>query len=182
MLNAVNPGWHLGQVTLLGLTLWVGLTTWVSAANAKDDTSGVETSGVETSGVATPLKTHSRLQRLYLEHAAPLSGTYTAQNIAVVMLFARHAREKNLRAFNHRLAADLLPIFEQEPTLFLNQLMELPSLTGPVCDRLAAYFEEGYSGNRRKSDFLAQHHELLRNTLPAAQLAQCEIRFERNDF
>ncbi len=81
----------------------------------------------------------SRLGRLYLQHAAPLSGKYTAKNIAVVMLFARHAQEKSLPALRAQLAHDLLPIFSQEPDLFVDQLKQLPSLTQPVCELLGAF-------------------------------------------
>ncbi|WP_228378232.1 hypothetical protein [Teredinibacter turnerae] len=81
----------------------------------------------------------SRLERLYLQHAAPLSGKYTAKNIAVVMLFARHAQEKSLPALRAQLAHDLLPIFSQEPDLFVDQLKQLPSLTQPVCELLGAF-------------------------------------------
>ncbi|WP_196229684.1 hypothetical protein [Teredinibacter turnerae] len=114
----------------------------------------------------------SRLERLYLQHAAPLSGKYTAKNIAVVMLFARHAQEKRLPALRAQLAHDLLPIFSQEPDLFVDQLKQLPSLTQPVCELLGAFAQTQRDPER--------HRQLpppltakLQDALPEQQARAC---------
>ncbi|WP_028885012.1 hypothetical protein [Teredinibacter turnerae] len=114
----------------------------------------------------------SRLERLYLQHAAPLSGKYTAKNIAVVMLFARHAQEKRLPALRAQLAHDLLPIFSLEPDLFVDQLKQLPSLTQPVCELLGAFAQTQRDPER--------HRQLpppltakLQDALPEQQARAC---------
>lgn len=123
------------------------------------------------------LSDNNRLERLYLQHAAPNTGIYSGQNLTILMLFSRHAQQQTESRINAYLARDLVPIFESNPAAFVARLAQIPSLTQAVCNRLNAYFETMPNPHEDRKMFLNKYSNTLASGLEPSDFALCLNQF-----
>ena len=125
------------------------------------------------------LKVFKELERVYIENIEPdlPNNKFTPERLKIIMFFSFYSHERSSAGFQEYLAADLLPIFNNNKETFVLILKELPFLIQSNCNRLNEYF--GHEGNNanKKPDFITNNKQLFSDYLNSDELRLCFSNF-----
>ena len=113
------------------------------------------------------LRMFKELEATYIKYIDPdlENNRFSNKRLKIVAFFSFYAYHRNSAAINEYLASDLVPIYAQNRSQFLEILSELPFLIVPNCNRLNAYF--GFEGKNMegKPKFLSDNEQLIKSSL-----------------
>ena len=120
------------------------------------------------------LKLFKELEEIYIRYIEPQEdGSYSQEQMKVIMFFAFYAKTRGSGAFSEYLASDLNPIYSKNRLMFLELMGELPFLIPSVCDRLNVFF--GFEGKNisGKESFVQTNKALFETHLSKEQAESC---------
>ena len=129
------------------------------------------------------LRLFKEVERIYIKNIEPDldDEKFSVKRLKMVMYFSFYADVHNSAAIQEYLAADLMPIFENNKETFSGILAELPFLLPSNCERLSAFFGNEGENEGEEVSFIANNKELLSRHLSTDQLAACIGYFEKPD-
>ena len=139
---------------------------------------------IDDAGINHPdeLKLFKSLETIYGKHFDLLgrenvSEEELGESVKIIMFFSFYAQQHNSGAFNAYLASDLLPVYKENRSLFLDSMSDLPFLILSVCDRLNAFF--GFEGENLhgKELFLQENMPYMNKRLSSEQKEACLAEF-----
>lgn len=125
------------------------------------------------------LKSFKELEHIYIDNIEPdlPNNKFTLERLKIIMFFSFYSHERNSAAFQEYLAADLVPIYNNNKESFIITLKELPFLITSNCNRLNAYFGHEGSNEDKKPEFLSTNKQLLSKYLNSDELNLCLSNF-----
>lgn len=176
-------------ILLILLTACSNLSASNPSSNEKSEHSAllssllgiIQYSYIDSQGKKQPdsLKKFKELEKIYIKHIKPdlANNKFSNKQLKIIMFYSFYSYEKKSAAFQEYLAADLMPIYNNNKHSFLTILQELPFLITSNCDRLNSFF--GFEGKNieGKPIFIKQNADILKKHLNSEQFGLCMSNF-----